>query len=172
MLELMRFIRDVPDYPQPGILFRDITPLLRDPAALALAVELMCNPYRGKSIDAVVGTESRGFIFGTAIAQSLCAGFVPIRKAGKLPRDTHRIGYGLEYGEDRIEIHTDSISPGERVLMVDDLLATGGTLRASCDLLRKMNVEIVGVSVLIELVDLKGREKLDCPELLHAIMRL
>lgn len=169
---LTRLIRDVPDYPIPGILFRDITPLLRDPAGLALAVELMCNPFRGKGIDVVAGTESRGFIFGTAIAQALSCGFVPIRKAGKLPRDTHQVAYGLEYGDDRIEIHTDAVTPGERVLLVDDLLATGGTLKASCDLIHHLDAELVGISVLIELVDLAGRSALTDPESVHAVLQM
>ncbi|MFG0330079.1 MAG: adenine phosphoribosyltransferase [Phycisphaerales bacterium] len=170
MLDLKSLIADVADYPIPGIVFRDITPLLRHPAGLALAVELMANPFRGKGIDVVVGTESRGFIFGTAIAQSLSAGFVPIRKGGKLPRDKHEVAYGLEYGEDRIEVHTDAINPGEKALLVDDLLATGGTLKASCDLLNRLQAEIVGITVLIELVDLKGRAKLDRADLVHAVI--
>lgn len=169
---LTRLIRDVPDYPIPGILFRDITPLLRDPAGLALAVELMCNPFRGKRIDVVAGTESRGFIFGTAIAQSLSCGFVPIRKAGKLPRDTHQVAYGLEYGDDQIEVHTDAVTPGERVLLVDDLLATGGTLKASCDLIKHLDAELVAISVLIELVDLGGRKVLDSPDLVNTVLQM
>jgi len=172
MLDLRTLIRDVPDYPIPGILFKDITPLLRDPGGLALAVELMANPFRGHGIDAVIGTESRGFIFGTAIAQALSCGFVPIRKAGKLPRATHQVAYGLEYGKDTVEVHVDSLKPGERVLLVDDLLATGGTLKASCNLIRRLEGEIVGIAVLIELVDLKGRNLLDDASLLHAVMEM
>ncbi len=160
MLELADYIHDVPDYPSPGINFKDITPLLANPSALALAVELMCNPFRNQNIQAVCGTESRGFIFGTAIAQALSCGFVPIRKAGTLPRNTHRVAYGLEYGEDKIEIHTDALKPKQRVLLVDDLLATGGTLAASCDLLNRLDANIIGVTVLIELMDLKGRDKI------------
>jgi len=172
MLDLTQYIRDVPDYPTPGIVFKDITPLLSDPCALALAVELMCNPFRGRGVDAVCGTESRGFIFGTAVAQALSVGFVPIRKAGKLPRDTHRVAYGLEYGQDKIEIHTDALQPGQKVLMVDDLLATGGTLAASVGLLQRLDAEILGISVLIELVDLKGRAQIDNGEIIHAVMRM
>jgi len=172
MLDLMSFIRDVPDYPIPGILFKDITPLLRHPGGLSLAVELMANPFRGQGLDAVIGTESRGFIFGTAIAQALSCGFVPIRKAGKLPRATHQVAYGLEYGKDTIEVHIDSVKPGERVLLVDDLLATGGTLKASCDLIAQLDGHIVGIAVLIELVELKGRNMLEDQSLLHAVLKM
>ncbi len=170
--DLTTLIRNVPDYPIPGVMFKDITPLLRDPAGLALAVELMCNPFRGLGIQVVMGTESRGFIFGTAIAQSLSCGFVPIRKAGKLPGQTHRVGYGLEYGEDTIEVHTDAVTPGQRVLLVDDLLATGGTLAASQDLVSKLDAELVAISVLIELTDLNGRDRLTCPDKLHAVLQM
>lgn len=172
MIELNDYIRDVADYPTPGIVFKDITPLLGNASALALAVELMCNPFRKLKVDVVCGTESRGFIFGTAIAQSLSCGFVPIRKAGKLPRKTHSVAYGLEYGEDRIEIHTDSVQPGQRVLLVDDLLATGGTLAASCNLLRKLNANLIGITILIELTNLNGRAKLENGNLLHAVLKM
>lgn len=160
MHDLARFIRDVPNFPKPGILFKDFTPLLADPSALALAVELMANPYRGKRIDLVIGAESRGFIFGIAIAQALSAGFVPIRKPGKLPRSVHGVDYALEYGSDRLEIHSDALGPGQRVLIVDDLLATGGTMRASCELVKMSGAEIAGITVLIELLYLEGRDKL------------
>jgi adenine phosphoribosyltransferase len=159
-MQLTDHIRDVPDFPKPGILFKDITPLLRNPAALAMAVEVMANPWRDTPIDLVCGAESRGFIFGTAIAQALSVGFVPIRKPHKLPYEKHAIEYGLEYGTDTLEIHTDAVRPGEKVLMVDDLLATGGTMRACCDLIEKLGGTVVGISVLIELSDLPGREKL------------
>lgn len=173
MLKLSDFIHDVPDYPVPGVVFKDITPLLANPCALSLAVELMCNPFRSQQIEAVCGTESRGFIFGTAIAQSLSCGFVPIRKAGKLPRNTHRVAYGLEYGEEKIEIHTDAVKPGQRVLLVDDLLATGGTLAASCDLLARLDAELIGITVLIELSGLEGRSKIpNHQKLLHAVMQM
>lgn len=157
---LKALIRDVPDFPKPGIVFKDFTPLIRDPAGLALAVELMANPFRGKGVDLVVGAESRGFIFGMALAQSLSAGFVPVRKPGKLPWKKASISYELEYGQDTMEIHTDAIQPGQRVLMVDDLLATGGTMRACCKLVLGMRAQIVGIAVLIELSALKGREQL------------
>ena len=171
MDQLRALIRDVPDFPKPGIIFRDFTPLLADPAALALAVELMANPYRGKRIDLVIGAESRGFIFGTAIAQALSAGFVPIRKPGKLPRSVHGVDYDLEYGRDRLAIHSDALGPGQRVLLVDDLLATGGTMAASCQLVKKCGAAIAGITVLIELTALGGRSKLDEYGELHAALR-
>lgn len=158
--ELSKLILDVPDFPKPGVTFKDMTPLLADPAALSLAVELMANPYRGKGVQLVVGAESRGFIFGTAIAQALSAGFVPVRKPGKLPREVLGMDYDLEYGTDRLEIHAEAIRPGQRILLVDDVLATGGTMRAKCDLAEKIGAEIVGITVLIELQFLAGRKKL------------
>lgn len=160
-IELVRFIRDIPGFPKPGILFRDITPLLQDPACLSLAVEFLTQPYRDKHIDIVVGAESRGFIFGTAVARNLSAGFVPIRKPGKLPAEKRSMTYELEYGTDTLEIHADAVKPGQRVLMVDDLLATGGTMRACCDLVEQIGGSIVGVAFLIELAGLAGRAKLD-----------
>ncbi|MFP4144291.1 MAG: adenine phosphoribosyltransferase [Phycisphaeraceae bacterium] len=168
---LYDLIRDVPDWPKPGIIFRDITPLLASPGGLALAVELMANPWRGKNVELVVGAESRGFIFGTAIAQALSAGFVPIRKPGKLPMQTHVASYELEYGEDELHIHADAMKKAQRVLMVDDLLATGGTMKASCDLIDKLGAEIVGVTVLIELEFLHGRERLRPYDTVHSVLR-
>ncbi|MDI9402837.1 MAG: adenine phosphoribosyltransferase [Limnohabitans sp.] len=155
-------IRDVPDFPKPGIVFKDVTPLLANPAGLALAVELMANPFRNERIDVVVGPESRGFIFGTAVATALSAGFVPVRKPGKLPYKTKSIEYALEYGTDQLHIHVDAVRPGMRVLLVDDLLATGGTLAASTTLIGPdgLGATIVGASVLIELEFLKGRRNL------------
>jgi adenine phosphoribosyltransferase len=157
--ELTRLIRDIPDFPKPGIVFKDVTPLLADPAGLALAVELMANPFRGHRVDVVVGPESRGFIFGTAVATALSAGFVPVRKPGKLPGKTRSIEYALEYGTDQLHVHVDAVQPGMRVLLVDDLLATGGTLAASAKLLGRegLGAEIVGASVLIELAFLDAR---------------
>ena len=169
-MDLKSLIRDIPDWPKPGIIFKDITPLLGDPAGLAMAVELMANPYRGQKIELVAGAESRGFIFGTAVAQSLSAGFIPIRKPNKLPHDTHSIEYDLEYGTDSLEIHQDAIQDGQKVLMVDDLLATGGTMKACCDLIRKLGGKIAGVSVLIELSFLNGRDKLMPEDEIHAIL--
>lgn len=158
--DLRRLIRDVPDYPKPGVLFKDITPLLADAAGLALAVELLVQPFRGRHVDVVVGAESRGFIFGTAVATALSAGFVPVRKPGKLPAETRRFNYALEYGTDVLEMHVDALRPGQRVLIVDDLLATGGTLAACCGLVQAGGGEIEGVGVLIELVELGGRKRL------------
>lgn len=168
---LLQFIKDVPDFPKPGIVFKDFTPLLADPGALALAVELMVNPFRGKRVDLVLGAESRGFIFGTAIAQALSAGFVPIRKAGKLPRPVHHVEYELEYGVDRLEIHAGDIPAGSTVLIVDDLLATGGTLDASAKLATMAGAAIIGATVLIELEALQGRKKLGAIEPLHHVLR-
>jgi len=170
-MNLTDYIHDVADYPKPGILFKDITPLLGNPAALAMAVELMASPYRGKGVELVCGAESRGFIFGTAIAQALSAGFVPIRKPKKLPRDVHAIEYGLEYGTDTLEIHTDAVKTGQKVLMVDDLLATGGTMKACCDLIDKLGGDIVGVTVLIELTFLPGRKRLEPYDNVHAVLK-
>ena len=166
---LRELVRDVPDFPHPGVLFKDITPLLRNPAGLSLAVEYLTQPFRHLHVDAVVGAESRGFIFGTAVARNLSAGFVPIRKPGRLPAKTHSQEYALEYGTDRVEIHEDALSPGDRVLMIDDLLATGGTLAACCDLVLGLGAEIVGIAVLIELTELGGRKLLgDYP--LHTVL--
>ena len=165
-------IADVHDFPKPGIVFKDITPMLADARALALAVELMANPYRGTGISAVVGAESRGFIFGTAIAQALSAGFVPVRKPGKLPRDVHGVDYDLEYGTDRLEMHIDAIRPGQKVLLVDDLLATGGTMAAACDLVKAAGAEIAAVTVFIELTALGGVQKLQGhADRVHAVLR-
>jgi adenine phosphoribosyltransferase len=169
MIELRSFIRDVPDFPKKGILFKDITPLLASPQALALAVEVLCNPFREAGIQAVVGAESRGFIFGTAIAQALSCGFVPVRKPGKLPAAKIALTYDLEYGQDTLEIHKDAIKKGERCLVVDDLLATGGTMKACCDLVETLGGEVAGIAVLIELTFLKGRERFSKYKLNSAI---
>lgn len=167
--QLHALIRDVPDFPKPGIVFKDITPLLADPSGLCLAVELLANPFRKSKIDLVCGAESRGFIFGTAVAQTLGAGFVPIRKPGKLPSRTIAEDYALEYGTDRLEMHADSMGRGQRVLLIDDLLATGGTMRASCELLRRLEAEVVGCAVLIELSKLGGRARI-APFRLHSVL--
>jgi adenine phosphoribosyltransferase len=160
MSRLGSLIRNVPDFPKKGIMFKDITPLLADPAGFAQAVDLIATRYRDDQIDLVVGVESRGFIFGAAVAAKMGAGFIPIRKPGKLPSKTRRIDYELEYGRDALEIHLDAIKPGQRVLMVDDLLATGGTMKACCELVHQLGGTIVGVSFLIELAFLPGRAKL------------
>ncbi len=169
--KLAKQIIDVPDFPKPGVVYKDFTPLLADPSSLALAVELMANPYRGKGIDLVVGAESRGFIFGIAIAQSLSAGFVPVRKPGKLPRAVHTEEYDLEYGSDTLQIHQDALANGSRVLLVDDLLATGGTMKASCQLVQRAGAKIAGITVLIELDFLHGRDQLDAYGELHSVLR-
>ena len=168
--QLKRLIRDIPDFPKPGIVFRDITPLLADPSGLALSVELLANPFRGKNIDLVVGAESRGFIFGTAVACCLSAGFVVVRKPGKLPHKRISMSYDLEYGKDTLEMHADAIVANQRVLIVDDLLATGGTMKACCDLVTKLGGTIAGIAVLIELTDLRGRDKLK-PYPVHSVVK-
>src|SRR5688572_22900186 len=167
---LKKRIRDIPDFPKPGILFRDITPLLADPSALALSIELLANPFRGKNIDLVVGAESRGFIFGTAVACCLSAGFVVVRKPGKLPHTRVAMTYDLEYGKDALEMHADAIVKGQRVLIVDDLLATGGTMKACSDLVNQLGGDLAGAAVLIELAGLGGREKA-APHDVHAVVR-
>ncbi len=164
MADLRRLIRDVPNFPKPGVAFKDITPLLADPAGLALAVELMVQPFRGRQVEAVVGAESRGFIFGTALAKALSVGFVPVRKPGKLPAAVSSYRYASEYGTDTLEIHRDSLEAGQKVLIVDDVLATGGTLVACCNLVRGLGANVVGIVVLIELSKLDGRAHLkECP---------
>ena len=159
-MELEAFIRDVPDFPKKGIIFKDITPLLADAAALRAAADQLAAPYAGHGVELVVGIESRGFLFGPLVALRLGAGFVPVRKPGKLPAETVAQTYELEYGTDTIEIHADAVAPGEAVLLLDDLLATGGTMAAACDLVEKLQGRIVAVTFVIELCFLSGREKL------------
>ena len=159
-MNLREHIRTVPDFPIPGILFRDITPLLADAAALAESIEAMCRPWRDSRIELVAAMEARGFIFGTAMAKELGAGFVPVRKGGKLPFKTRTIEYTLEYRNDALFIHEDAVLPGQRVLVVDDLIATGGTARAVAQLVEVLGGQVVGFGFLVELVDLKGREVL------------
>jgi adenine phosphoribosyltransferase len=153
-------IRHVPDFPKAGILFYDVTTLLRDPEGFRLAIDSIAAPHTGRGIDAVVGVESRGFILGAAVADRIGAGFVPVRKLGKLPAATIRATYNLEYGTDSLEMHQDAITRGQRVLIVDDLLATGGTARATLDLVKQLGGVVEGVSFLIELVELNGRAQL------------
>jgi adenine phosphoribosyltransferase len=160
MQALKQRIRHVPDFPKPGILFYDVTTLLRDPEGLRMAVDAMTAPYEQQRIEMVVGIESRGFIFGSAVADRLKTGFAPVRKPGKLPSVTRRASYALEYGTDSLEIHEDAVTPGQRVLIVDDLLATGGTAAATLGLVKALGGEVVGVQFLIELVALGGRAKL------------
>ncbi len=158
--DLRAKIREVPDFPKPGILFYDITTLLKDPEAFRRSIELLTEPYQDKQIDIVVGMESRGFIFSAPLAYKLGAGLVPVRKLGKLPAETIEVEYALEYGSATLEIHKDAIQAGQKVLIVDDLLATGGTVRGTVDLVRRLGVEIVGLSFMVELSFLKGREQL------------
>jgi len=153
-------IRDIQDFPQPGVLFKDITPLLQDGAAFHAAMERLAAHYAGAGIQTVVGVESRGFIFGAALAYLLNCGFVPVRKFGKLPAQTVNVEYALEYGTNVVEIHVDAIKPSERVLIVDDLLATGGTVAAAIELVEKLGGHIAGIAFLVELTFLKGREHL------------
>lgn len=159
-INLERYIRSVPDWPKKGILFRDITPLLADPKALAAAIDALCTGFTEADIEYVAAVEARGFIFGAAVARKLRAGFVPIRKKGKLPFKTESVTYDLEYGTDTLEVHSDAVGSGAKVLMVDDLLATGGTMAAACKLIEKIGGQIVGISFLIELSELAGRQKL------------
>ncbi|MHC4623887.1 MAG: adenine phosphoribosyltransferase [Planctomycetota bacterium] len=154
------YIRSIPDWPKKGILFRDITPLLGEPKALAAAVDALCADYTDAGIEYVAAVEARGFIFGAAVAERLAAGFVPIRKKGKLPFKTETVAYDLEYGADTLEVHVDAIEKGAKVLMVDDLLATGGTMAAACRLIKKIGGQIAGITFLVELTELAGREKL------------
>lgn len=160
MESLKTRIRHVPDFPKAGILFYDVTTLLRDPQGFKLAIDSLTLPLIGRAIDLVVGIESRGFILGATVADRIGAGFVPVRKLGKLPSTTIRASYDLEYGSDSLEMHRDAIEPGQRVLIVDDLLATGGTARATVNLVKQLGGVVEGVSFLIELLELKGRAKL------------
>lgn len=159
-IDLKRYIRSIPDWPKQGILFRDITPLLADPKVFAAAVDALCADFKEVGIDYVAAVEARGFIFGAAVAERLGAGFVPIRKKGKLPFKTESINYDLEYGTDTLEVHSDAIESQAKVLMVDDLLATGGTMASACKLIEKIGGQVAGIVFLVELADLRGREKI------------
>ena len=168
--DLQRAIRNIPDFPQPGIQFKDITPVLADARLLAGCVELLTAHHPAGSVDAVVGIDARGFIFAAAAAMKLRAGFVPVRKLGRLPAEAIRAEYELEYGTNTLEIHADAARPGQRVLVVDDLLATGGTAAASVDLVKRLGADVVGMSFLIELADLRGRARLG-GERVHSVIR-
>jgi len=157
---LEKSIRSIPGFPKPGILFRDVTTLVQNKAAFKKAVDLLARKYKNMKIDKVVGVEARGFIFGAALAHKIGAGFVPVRKKGKLPHKTISATYQLEYGTDTLEIHKDAVKRGERILIIDDLLATGGTVRAVIDLVKQLHGKIVGIGFAIELIDLHGRDKL------------
>lgn len=168
-MDLNSLIRDVPDFPKPGIVFKDITPLLADPSALAQAIAALAEPWSGRGITHVLGIESRGFILAPAVALEIGAGFVPARKPGKLPWTAVRQSYGLEYGTDAIEMHIDAVKPGDRVLIVDDVLATGGTAGAALALVRRQGATAVGCAFLVELGFLGGRGRLDLP--VQAVLR-
>ncbi|NJL01410.1 MAG: adenine phosphoribosyltransferase [Spirulinaceae cyanobacterium RM2_2_10] len=161
-MDIKALIRDIPDFPKPGIVFRDITTLLRDSTALRYTIDLLCEQVAAADLkpDYVVGMESRGFIFGPALAYQLDAGFVPVRKPGKLPAAVHSVEYELEYGSDRLELHQDALEPGSRVTIVDDLIATGGTAKAAADLVERSGAELLGFSFIIELKALNGRQQL------------
>jgi adenine phosphoribosyltransferase len=158
---LLAAIRTIPDYPKPGILFRDITTLLGDARAFRRAVDELVHPWAGSKVDKIAGIEARGFILGGAIAHQLSAGFIPIRKKGKLPHETVRVAYSLEYGIDEMEMHKDAVKPGDRVILVDDLIATGGTAEGATKLLKQMGAEILSACFVIDLPDLGGRKKLE-----------
>jgi adenine phosphoribosyltransferase len=170
MEQLKDKIRHVPDFPKAGILFYDITTLLQDPLGLRAAVDSLTTPFKDQGIDVVVGIESRGFIFGAVVADRIGAGFSPVRKPGKLPSTTVRETYALEYGTDTLEIHEDAVRKGQRVLIVDDLLATGGTAKATSDLVRRVGGEVHALAFLIELVALNGRERLS-GERIHTVLK-
>ena len=158
--DLKKFIRDIPDFPKKGIVFKDITPLLNEPTAFKKSIDLLTQKFKKENIQQVVAVDARGFIFGSVLAYKLGAGFVPVRKKGKLPYRTKRITYELEYGSDTLEIHEDTIHAGSRVLIVDDLLATGGTVKAVVDLVEQQNAKIIGILFLVELAFLEGKKKL------------
>lgn len=160
-MDVKSLIRNIPDFPKPGIVYRDITTLLNNPEGLRHVIDHFSESFADEKIDYVVGIESRGFIFGAPIAYNLGAGFVPVRKAGKLPSKTHSVEYELEYGTDCLEIHQDAIQSGSRILVVDDLMATGGTAAATAALLNKLGTELVGFAFIIELLALEGRDKLN-----------
>jgi adenine phosphoribosyltransferase len=168
--QLRRYIRDVPDFPKPGILFRDVTPLLLEPAALEGAIEALTAPFQNQRVDRVLGIESRGFLLGAPVALALGVGVGLVRKAGKLPYQTHRASYELEYGTDTVEMHVDTVEKGQRVLIVDDLIATGGTAAAAVELARAAGGNVIGCSFLIELSALDGRRLLDV-EPIHTVIR-
>ncbi len=170
MEELFSLIRDVPDFPEPGVVFKDITPVLGDPTAFAKLIDALADPFREAGVTKVAGIEARGFTLATPVADQLHAGFIPVRKPGKLPFETVREDYELEYGTDSLEVHVDALDQGERVLVVDDVIATGGTAAAAIRLLRRLGADVVGFSVFIELVSLGGVQVLDGVPL-HALLR-
>ena len=170
MEKLKTKIRDIPDFPKKGIVFKDITPLVQDPASLRFAVDELTKPFINSDITAVAGMEARGFIFGSLVAWQLGLGFIPLRKPGKLPYDVQSVHYSLEYGKASLEAHIDSIKPGDKILLIDDLLATGGTAKASCELVEKLGGHIVACAFVIELAMLNGREQLS-PYPVHSLIQ-
>lgn len=169
-LQLTDYIRDIPDFPKPGILFKDITPLLAAPEPFRLAIRQMADHYREKQVDVVIAAEARGFIFATPLAMELNVGFVPVRKPGKLPYERHSHSYELEYGTDTLEMHIDGVQPGQRVLIVDDLLATGGTVSACCKMVEQCQAMVCGCAFLIELKFLDGASRL-APHPVHSLIK-
>ncbi|MDP3902955.1 MAG: adenine phosphoribosyltransferase [Methylococcaceae bacterium] len=169
MNRLKATIRDIPDFPKPGIIFKDITPLVKDPAMVRLAVHQLIHPFLGRNINVIAGMEARGFIFGSLVAWELGLPFVPLRKPGKLPYDVQSVSYDLEYGSATLEAHIDSFSEGDKVLLIDDLLATGGTAKASCELVEKLGATIEACAFVVELDFLNGREKLEGYEV-HSLL--
>lgn len=160
-MNLKDYIRSVPDFPKPGIMFRDITPLLNSSDAMREVIRRLAEPFRNAGVTTILAAEARGFVFGAPLAIELGAGFVPVRKPGKLPRETHKFSYDLEYGSDSLEIHSDAIGTGDRVLLVDDLLATGGTIEACLKLAQRQNADVIGAAFVIELAFLNGRQRLN-----------
>jgi adenine phosphoribosyltransferase len=169
-LDLRRYVRDIPDFPKPGILFRDITPLLANPRGFRAALDALAERFADRGVEAVVAAEARGFIFAAPLALALNAGFVPVRKPGKLPFDTRAFHYELEYGTDTLEMHIDGVGPGQKVLLVDDLLATGGTMEACCKLVEQVGAQIVACAFVIELAGLKGAMRL-APHEVYSLIR-
>lgn len=168
-MELEDYIRDVPDFPRPGIVFKDITPLLKDATAFRNVIETFADFYEDRPVDVILGVEARGFLLAAPLAVRLEKPLVPVRKEGKLPFQTHSVQYALEYGQDAVEVHTDAIAPGQRALLVDDLLATGGTLAAAASLIEATGGYVAGLAVLVELLDLRGRERLRGHDLLSLV---
>jgi adenine phosphoribosyltransferase len=168
-IDLKSLIRDVPDFPRPGVLFRDITPLLRDPAAFRYAIDELTGLIAARAPDAIVGVESRGFLFGAPVAERLGLPFVPVRKAGKLPSERMSVEFALEYGESQLDIHTDALEPGQQAVVVDDLLATGGTAAAAAELVERLGARVRAIAFLVELASLGGRERLSGYEVLALV---
>jgi adenine phosphoribosyltransferase len=159
-MNLKQYVRSIPDFPKPGIMFRDITPMLKSADAMKEVIRRLAAPYQGAGVTSVLAAEARGFVFGAPLAMELGAAFIPVRKPGKLPFETHRFSYDLEYGSDSLEIHCDAVSSGDRVLLVDDLLATGGTIEACQKLAQRQNAEVIGAAFVVELAFLQGRKRL------------